>query len=213
MLEPSGLYYPNRFARQFLVAMEDVMGLHGLNTILNMANLDQYIDQLPPEDMANQFDFVYLAALSQALEDMYGPRGGRGIALKIGRAAFSLGIKNFGALAGMASPTFVALPLEKRAQLGLNALAAVFTRFTDQESSIEEEETAHLFIAGASPFSWGRTADRPVCHALAGMIQEGMRWSSQGAEYHVYETECRAMGDERDVFRVHKAPIGGMTVG
>lgn len=213
MLEPSGLYYPNRFARLFLLAMEDVMGMHGLNTILSMAGLDSYIDNPPPENLARQFDFAYLSALSQALEDMYGARGGRGIALKIGRATFSLGMKNFGALAGMADPTFQALSLYKRTRLGLDALAAVFSQFSDQQSSIEEEHDWFLFTAEASPFSWGRTTDRPVCHALAGIIQESLRWASNGYEYHVHETACRATGSEHDVFKIHKNPIGGAILG
>jgi hypothetical protein len=84
VLEPSGLYYPNRFARLFFLAMEDVMGKHGLNSVLSIANLDAYIDQPPPDNMARQFDFAYMAALSEALENMYGTRGGRGIALRFG---------------------------------------------------------------------------------------------------------------------------------
>jgi len=36
----------------------------------------------------------------RGLETVYGARGGRGIALRIGRATFSMGLKNFGALAG-----------------------------------------------------------------------------------------------------------------
>lgn len=213
MLEPSGLYYPNRFAREFLLAMEEVMGSYGLNTILNMAGLDQYIDNLPPLDLAKQFDFAYLAAISQALEDMYGPRGGRGIALKIGRATFSRGMKHFGIMSGMADPAFQALPLAKRTRMGLDALSAVFNQFSDQQSHVEEQPDSYHIVVAISPFAWGRTTDRPVCHALAGIIQESLRWSSNGHEFHVHEVDCRATGSEHDVFKVNKNPIGGVNLG
>jgi len=211
VLDQSGLYYPNRFARHFLLAMDEVMGMHGLNSVLSMAGLESYIDNLPPDNMVQQFDFAYLASLGIALEDMYGTRGGRGIALRIGRATFSFGFKSFGAMKGIANPAFQALPLEKRTRIGLDALAAIFTKFTDQESYVEETDDSYLLIAEVSPFSWGRSSERPVCHALAGIIQEGMRWSSGGYEFHVHETECRASGSERDIFKVRKSPIGGGT--
>lgn len=184
------------------------MGKHGLNTILSMAELEGYIDHLPPDNLAHQFDFASMAALSEALEEMYGARGGRGIALRIGRATFSRGIKNFGAMAGMADPTFQALALSKRVHLGVHALAAVFTKFSDQTSHVEDHNTVYHFTTDASPFAWGRTAERPVCHALTGMIQESLRWASQGSEFHVQETACRAMSGSECVFKINKTPIG-----
>lgn len=213
--EPSGLYYPNRFALLFMLAMQDVMGKAGLNTILSLAGLENYIDNPPPENLARQFDFAHLAALSQSLESMYGARGGRGIALRIGRATFSKGMKSFGVLAGMAHPSFQALPLEQRTHLGVKALAAVFTKFSDQASHIDEQTDSYFFIVDVSPFSWGRQTDRPVCHALTGILQEGLRWASQGREYHVQEIACRATGSENDIFKINKnpIPIGGSNLG
>jgi hypothetical protein len=208
VLEPSGLYYPNRIARLLLLAMEDVMGRNGLNAILSLASLEQYIDRIPPDNLARQFDFAALAALSQALEEMYGARGGRGMALRIGRACFASGMKYFGAMAGMADPAFQALDLESRSRLGLEALAAIFSNFSDQRTLVSEQaDTFHLETA-FSPMAWGRTADKPVCHALVGIIQESLRWASDGYEYVVQETSCRAAGGQSCVFRVNKKPIG-----
>jgi predicted hydrocarbon binding protein len=213
VLEPSGLYYPNRFARLFLLAMEDVMGNRGLSAILSMAGLEAYMDNPPPDTLARQFDFAHMAALNESLERMYGARGGRGIALRIGRATFSMGLKDFGAMAGMATPAFQALSLEKRADIGVHALAAIFTNFTDQTTSVQMSPDAYQLIVETSPMAWGRTADRPVCHALSGIIQEGMRWSSRSYEFHVQETACRATGSQQCIFRINKNPIGGASFG
>jgi predicted hydrocarbon binding protein len=208
MLEPSGLYYPNRIARLYILAMEDVMGVNGLNAILSLAGLDNFIHDPPPDNLARQFDFAHIAALNEALEEMYGSRGGRGIALRIGRATFARGMKSFGALSGMRDPAFRALPLGQRTRIGLEALAAVFSNFTDQQSTMAELNAYYEFTTEFSPFSWGRSADRPVCHALVGIIQESMRWASNGHEYHVQEVLCRAVEGEACVFRVNKNPIG-----
>lgn len=208
MLESSGLYYPNRIARAFLLATEEVMGKTGLNTVLSLAQLTPYLDQLPPDNVSAQFDFAGLSALSQALEELYGKSGGRGMALRIGRASFARGIKSFGALGGMADPAFRRLPLEQRAEIGLTALATMFTSFSDQPSHLEMGDTHTLFVVEVSPFAWGRHSDKPVCHALVGIIQECLRWASNGREYLVQEVACSAMAGDHCIFRVSKQPIG-----
>lgn len=209
--EPSGLYYPNRIARYFFLAMEDVMGQNGLNVVLSLAGLDVYLDRLPPDNLAGEFDFAAMSAIQEALEEMYGPRGGRGMALRIGRASFSQGMRTFGALAGMNDPAFRALPRDSRCRLGLMALANVYSSFSDQESSFAEDTQSYRFIVENSPMAWGRTADKPVCHALVGCLQECMRWISNGYEYYVSETACHACGNEMCEFVIHKVPMGGRT--
>jgi predicted hydrocarbon binding protein len=209
VLEPGGFYYPNRIARSFFVAMEDVMGQHGLSTLLNLADMEAYIDNPPPDNLERQFDFAAVAALNQALEDMYGARGGRGMALRIGRASFSYGLKHFGLLRGMSDPVFRALPIDKQVAYGLHGLAAVFSNFSDQASRISEADDgdSHYFIT-QSPFAFGRTADRPVCHMMVGLLQEGLRWATNGYEFYVREQTCLATGGDECVFRINKHAIG-----
>jgi predicted hydrocarbon binding protein len=191
--------------------MDDVMGQNGLNTLLGLADLPQYVAAPPPDDLVKAFDFAALSAMNEALETMYGGRGGRGLALAIGRAAFARGIKGFGVMKAMADPAFRSLPLEQRIELGLQALASVFTNFTDQASSVQPMGDAFLFRVEVSPFAWGRTSDKPVCHALVGIIQESLRWSSNGYEFYVREIACRATGSDECVFRVNRTAIGEAT--
>lgn len=213
MFEPSGLYYPNRIARAFFVAMDDVMGQNGLNMLLGGANLTQYTAAPPPDNLNREFDFAAIAALSESLEQMYGPRGGRGMALRIGRAAFAHGIKGFGVMRGLGAPAFRALPLDQRIDFGLQALATVFTHFSDQTSIVAADGDALLFKVENSPFAWGRTADKPVCHALVGIIQEALRWASNGYEFYVREVTCRATGGDECIFRINRTAIGDSSSG
>lgn len=213
IIEPSGLYYPNRFARYWLLAMEEVMGRTGLNTLLHMAGLDVYVESPPPDTLAKQFDFAFVAAMSEALEEIYGPRGGRGIALRVGRSMFGLGLKDFGAFAGMSSPAFLALPLEQRTHLGVETLSQVFSRFSDQRCRVLSLDDHYQLIVETSPMAWGRVSDRPVCHALTGVFQEGLRWASDGCVFYVQEMSCRAHTGEPCVFKINKNPIGGANCG
>ncbi len=183
------------------------MGRTGLQALLETAGL--LADAVyPPDNMSRQFDFALIAAMNAALEEMYGARGGRGMALKIGRASFACGMKRFGALAGVADPAFQVLPLLDRVDLGLKALASIFTNFSDQKTALEDAGEHYLLHIDASPFAWGRVTDKPVCHALVGIVQECLRYVSNGYEFHVYEVACTATGTETCILQVNKQPLG-----
>ena len=68
--EKSGYYYPNKFARITIEAMEEIMGKNGLNAILNLAHLPHLIDQYPPDNLEREFDFADFSSVNQALEEM-----------------------------------------------------------------------------------------------------------------------------------------------
>jgi predicted hydrocarbon binding protein len=183
------------------------MGRTGLSQLLDSVNLEHYAINLPPDDLKREFSFESMAAFHLALEESYGARGGRGMALRIGRAAFSLGFKHFGVMTGMSHPAFRALPLEERSRLGLEGLAHIFNHFSDQRTQVEDGGDSFRIIIQPSPVAWGRKSDKPVCHSLAGIIQECVRWASNGREFTVVETACQACGAEACVFNINKSPL------
>jgi predicted hydrocarbon binding protein len=206
---PQGQYfYTDRIVRYYILAMEEIMGKNGLNAVLNMAKLTQLIDNYPPEDMEKKFDFADFAALNAALEEMYGPRGGRGLALRAGRAGFARGLQGFGALVGASDLAFKVLPLGTKLKLGLPMMAAVFNQFSDQISRVEEKEDHFIYYIDRCPVCWGRKTDKSVCFAAAGLLQEGLRWVSGGKEFRVDETTCIGMGDQACTFIIYKEPVG-----
>jgi hypothetical protein len=201
------LYYPNRIARIYLQAMEEVMGKNGLNAILNLANLKHLIDSYPPENLEREFDFADYSALNGALEEMYGARGGRGLAQRAGRASFSQGLRNFGALAGAGDLAFKVLPLGAKLKLGIPAMAKVFSTVSDQKSTVQETETEYTYTMRPCPVCYGRKSEKPMCYAGIGLLQEGLKWVSGGHEFKVYERSCIACGDEACVLVVPKEPV------
>lgn len=204
----SGFYYPNRFALITLKALEEVMGKNGLNAILNMANLPHLIDNYPPENLEREFDFSHYSMINYALEEMYGPRGGRGLALRAGRATFSDALRNFGAMAGVGDLAFKVLPLHQKLKLGLPAMAKIFTTVSDQHSTVEDHGDEFHYIIHRCPVCWGRhDEDRPVCFISTGLIQESLKWVSGGNEFRVNESECIARGDDVCRFVIQKEPI------
>ncbi len=207
-IEDSGLYYPNKFGMIIIQALEDVMGRNGLNAILNLAGLKKYVDGYPPDNLEKAFDFSELSALGVALEEMYGPRGGRGLALRAGRATFSDGLKDFGALAGAGDLAFKVLPLQAKLRIGLPAMAKIFSQISDQKSTVEEKDAEFIWTIHQCPVCWGRTGlDKPVCFIATGLLQEALKWVSGGSEFRVNESRCHAMGDEVCEFVIQKEPL------
>ncbi len=205
----AGYYYPNKAARITLESLQNVMGKNGLNAILNLAHLPNLIDNLPPNNLERQFDFADFTAINWALEEMYGPRGGRGLALRAGRATFADVLRNFGALAGVGDLAFRVLPLQTKLRIGIPTMARIFSQISDQHSTVEEAENEFIYTIHRCPQCWGRKGlDKAVCFMGAGLLQEGLNWLSGGNEFRVYETECMAMGHEKCIYHIQKVPIG-----
>lgn len=206
--EKSGYYYPNKFARLTIEAMEEVMGRNGLNGILRLANLEQYIDSYPADNLEKAFDFADYTSLNMALEDMFGPRGGRGLALRAGRAIFAGGLRSFGALAGVGDLAFKVLPLNAKLRVGVPAMANIFSQFSDQISNVHEEGSDKIiYTLERCPMCWQRKTDRPVCFMGQGLLQEGLKWVSGGREFKVDMTTCIGKGDDMGRYVIFKEPI------
>lgn len=205
----SGYYYANKFSRIMLEALEDVMGKNGLNAILNLAHLPHLIDNYPAGNLAKEFDFADVSAINLSLEEMYGQRGGRGLALRAGRATFADALRNFGALAGAGDLAFKVLPLHAKMRIGLPSMARIFSQVSDQKTTVEEHQDEFIYTIHRCPVCWGRSdADKPVCFLAVGLLQEALKWLSGGNEFRVNESRCIGMGDQVCEFVIQKTPIG-----
>lgn len=96
----SGYANTNIVNRITLTALEEVMDRHGVHAIPNLSQLKQFINAYPPSPLERKLDFAYNSALMGALEEMYGPRGGRVFALRFGKATFEDLLSGYGASPG-----------------------------------------------------------------------------------------------------------------
>jgi predicted hydrocarbon binding protein len=207
-IEKSGYYYANKFALIILDALSDIMGENGLKAVLNLAHLPELIDNYPLDNLQKEFDFADVSAINQALEEMYGPRGGRGLALRVGRSTFADALKNFGALAGAGDMAFKILPLHTKMRIGIPAMARIFSQLSDQYSTSKEVDDTFVYTIHRCPVCWGRSElDKPVCFIAVGLLQEGLKWLSGGKEFRINESKCIAMGDAVCEFVIQKKPL------
>lgn len=204
----SGYYNSNKFARIFLEALKEIMGENGLNAVLNYAKLSSLIENYPPDNLDLAFDFAHFSTINIALEEMYGKRGGRGLALRAGRTTFDDVLKDYGALAGVGDLAFRVLPVQTKVKIGLQTMARIFSEKSDQISTIKEESDRYHYTVERCPICWGRSGEEaPVCFYMVGLIQEGLKWVSGGKEFRVNEAKCSAADDEYCDFVILKTPL------
>jgi predicted hydrocarbon binding protein len=201
------LHYPNRFARHLFQMLEAQMGETNFTDVLSFASNTQHdqpiyqvsLDQLPPDTMDRAFDFAVLASINQALNAVYGQRAGRGLAISAGRAWFHQGFKSLDALTAAHDP---ALSPDVRCRAALRALATVFTDFSDQTSSLEENDQYFRYIVDPCAMAWGLRAERPICQPMVGLLQACSQWA--GGTGIVRETHCRAVEGGACIFAINK---------
>jgi predicted hydrocarbon binding protein len=207
MIPDPQYFYPNRMGRIILLSMEEVIGRNGINAVLNLASLSTLIENYPPDDTNLDFSFSTVSNLTGMLEQVYGPHGGRGLALRIGRACFNYGIRQYGKQLGLTETAFRLLPLPTKLQTGAKAFAGLFNTFTDQNVQLEEEDGKLLWHIERCPLCWERKTHEPVCHLAVGVLQEALYWLSGGKVFHVEEKTCIAAGDNACTIVIDQTPI------
>ncbi len=207
MTNSSSFFYPNRMGRIILLSMEEVMGRNGVHAVLKLASLQSLLDNYPADNAERAFPFSQVSSLTEMLEQLYGPHGGRGLAVRIGRACFNYGVRQYGAQIGITEMAFRLLPLPAKISAGARAFAELFNRFTDQKVRVEQDGDTLLWHIERCPLCWGRHAQEPVCHLAVGLLQEALYWLSGGKVFNVEEKTCIAAGDERCTIVIDQSPI------
>ncbi len=201
------LYYPQKMGRIIFLGMEEVIGKSGLDSILQLVSLDSLIQERPTARADKTFPFETVSLLQTALEQKFGPRGGRGLALRAGRATFKYGIKEYGSMLGLTEMAFRLLPLSTKLHTGAKVFSDLFNKHTDQKVRVEEAENKILWHIEQCPLCWERKAGEPVCHLAVGLLQEALYWLSGGKVFNVEETACIAHGDQTCTITIDTVPL------
>jgi predicted hydrocarbon binding protein len=200
-------FYPNKMGRIVLTAMEEIMGRHGVNAILNFAHLEKLVDNYPPNNLELGFPFSEFSALQQAVEEIYGVRGGRGLSMRAGRETWKLALREFVPVLGIGDLAIRTLPLGIKLKIGLDVFAQTFNKFSDQQVRLGEDHRGYLWIIERCPICWGRTSPQPCCHLAVGILEQALDWVSKGRRFRVEEVSCVAAGDDVCLITISKKPI------
>ena len=193
--------------RIILLAMEEIVGLNGANATLNLASLSSFINNYPPQNHKLEIPFRSISNILVAFESLYGPRGGRGVALRVGRACFQHGLREFGPMFGLTDVAFRMLPLQTRLNVGAASFAEIFNKHSDQRVRLEDDGRMLHWHIERCPLCWERKTDAPCCHMAVGLLQEALYWVSGGKIFNLEETRCIACGDATCTIVIDKIPI------
>ena len=200
-------YYPQSMGRIMLLAMEEVMGRERIHSILALAGLSSLAGHYPPARPDRTFSFGSVSRLIESLERAYGPQGGRGTALRVGRACFQYGLREYGVQLGVTEMAYRLLPLRTKLRVGAHSFADLFNKQTDQRVRVEDKDGKLLWHIERCPLCWARQTKEPVCHLAVGLLQESLFWLSGGRLFIVEESACMARGDSCCTIQIDQTPI------
>ena len=203
----TSFYYPNRLGRILLQAMEEVIGRNGVIAVLRMAKLRHRINNYPKNTLEKNFSFEEVSQIQTALEANYGLRGGRGLALRIGRGSFKHILHEFGPEMAFSDLVKRPLPLDKKIHLTVEILANVFNKYSDQQIVVSESVKEYFWTIDRCPFCWQLETEDPLCLQLVGLLQEALYWVSNGKFYNIEEINCIAKGDKACLIVIDKLPL------
>jgi predicted hydrocarbon binding protein len=201
-------FYSKRMGQAVLLAMEEILGRGGVNAVLNLVNLPAYINDLPANSRVLEFPFMHISLLQSGLESAYGPRAGRGLALRVGRAFLKYGLREFGPELGLTDLAFRLQPLQSKLKTCSEALAALFNGYTDQQVRLEMDKKSIHWLIERCPLCWERQAESPCCHFAVGLLQEAFFWVSGGKYFEVEEKKRIACGDSACTIWIDRTPMG-----
>jgi predicted hydrocarbon binding protein len=199
----------NHVMRVWLETIKSIMGVKGLESILNYAHMEKYIDSFPPDNDKLEVPLEDLQNLYRSLLELFGRKGIRGLQLRVGRESARLSISRRPDVTTPVKRAAHLLSEPRKMRLALEKfIEQIEQRFgyPSDESPIELQEGEDSFLVSDRAWfeSEGVTSTQPACGFLVGMLQYIMEWIT-GNEHHVEEIECRSTGCPADVFKILKA--------
>ncbi len=190
-----GNAFPNKMSRILMRAVQDVIGEGGSQAVLTTARLPELLEGLPPADFEPGLTYVEVGRLFEAIESIYGERGGRRLVRQAGQASFKYWVEGFGTIVGLADVIFRILPLKLRVKIGIEVMAEIFNRYSGQSIVLGESRDSYFVVLERCGFCEGRRAEAPTCAFPVGLLEETLFWVSRGSRFSVEETSCIACGD------------------
>ncbi len=201
---------PNSFIHFTLRAIQEIMGVNGLNSILNLTGLSKFKGNFPPNDEVFESDAVDIGKLIKGAIDLIGQNGVKAIMKPAGRRGYRMSLDENPELTEALGAELKKLPSDR------DRIASMMGAITYEANRIFGEEHQELvplddgFEVRISEceWCWGITdMSGPVCFAEQGLEEEAIFWAT-GSHYEVAEIACRAMGAERCIFHISGTPRG-----
>jgi hypothetical protein len=105
---------------------------------------------------------------------MFGPRAGRGLALRAGRVFFKYGLKEYGPSIGFADLDFRLLPLSNKIERGSHTIVDLVNAYAGETIDLKQTNSNLILHIDRCPLCWERSTDEPCCHLAVGLFEEAV---------------------------------------
>ncbi len=214
-IEKSGYFHSNLLTFSMLSTLKDILGDHGLSALMRYANVEELMGVELPKNLEDGVDFADMSSIFQAVEEIYGVRGGHALLTRCGRKTFEAYQENHTPLMNFLTMELKSVPQEERVKYGIDYTLKLLTSTGAQHLICLDSEEDLVYQVENNSACYGRSnAGHAVCHLTVGEIQGILHFASSGEDRQVVESLCAAKGDPYCEFHVSNDPIissGGAT--
>jgi predicted hydrocarbon binding protein len=200
---------PNSLIYVSLITIEDLVGINGLKSILNISGLSTFRGNYPPNNSDLESHAVDFSALVKGMIDVIGIGGAKAIMRSAGRRGFQFVVEKSPELFGLVGMELKKLRSDDERIMAIQGAISCETNRIFGAGHQEFRKSEDGYEIRINRCSWCHTikgTDRPVCFGEEGFDDEALFWAT-GKRYRVVETQCRAMGAAACLFRISGAPI------
>jgi predicted hydrocarbon binding protein len=200
---------PNSLIYVALITIEDLVGINGLHSVLNMSGLAKFKGNYPANNSQIQSNAVDFSALVKGMIDVIGMGGAKAIMRSAGRRGFQFVVEKSPELFGLVGIELKKLDSDDERIMAIQGAISYETNKIFGEGHQEFRKTEDGYEIRINRCSWCHAikgTDRPVCFGEEGFDDESVFWAT-GKRHRVVETECRAMGAPACVFVISATPI------
>lgn len=191
----------------YLRTIQDVVGPNGLTSILNYTHLESYIDAFPPANDELAIPIKDMSHLYHSLIDLFRKKGTRSLQLSVGREIMKYALEKLPAILKAFQLSSRILSESRKMRVALEKFVEGSEKrwkspYKGPHTELQEEEY-FLVIEYDCFLSEHLSSESPVCFLYLGELDYLVYWIT-GHHHRVEEIECRAMGENRDVFKISK---------
>jgi predicted hydrocarbon binding protein len=199
--------FASPISQMMIEGMQEMIGRSGLYAVFNLANLAHLSKNNQTVQLWRDLSFGEVTAIQSALEELYGPRSGRGMILRSGRAAYKFLQRQCGEDLGLTRLDYRLLPTPARIKKGMEAVAELLSGQNAEKIQVVEDEQSWFWRIERCAWCCDRNEEQKICQFYVGLLDEYATWAGGGKIFHVEEVECQASGSPNCLIRIDKQPF------
>lgn len=194
---------PGSLALIIFRTVEEHIGENGLNMFLKRADLQQYIDNPPPDDETPTIGMSKFKNAIQLVIELFGEKAAKPLLLRWGKLVFEYSLESRPTLFGLAGIVTKFMSDEGKTRFILKRVLHESENLYDVPH-ILTEDTDNFYVEIKDCFYCGDLqSENCICWSPVGFWKSMMKWIT-GKEHTVKEIECRAQGKESCKFVISK---------